>query len=60
MRLYATLDILFTGNEAAIFTAEELLTLNKGQLIGYIRRSACAEGEFNILSASGLDSMLRH
>ena len=60
MRLHATLDMSLTGDEAAIFSAQELLTLDEGQLVGYMERSACAEGGFDISSASGLDMLLKH
>ena len=48
-----------TEDEDTVFSAEELLTLDEGQLIGYMKRSACAEGGFDISSASGLDMLSR-
>ena len=34
----------FTEDEAAVLSAEELLTVDEGQLVRYMERNACADG----------------
>ena len=59
VRPRATPAMSFNEDEAAVFSAEELLNLDDGQLVGYMKRRACADGGFDISSASGLDMLSR-
>jgi hypothetical protein len=50
----------FTEDEAAVLSAEELLTVDEGQLVRYMERNACADGGFDISSSSGFERSSRH
>ena len=43
-----------------VSSAEELLTIDEGQLVRYMEHSACNEGGFAILRAFGFDRLSRH
>ena len=47
-------------DEAPVFTAEELLTIDEVLLVQYMEHSARDEGGFDISSASGLEMLVRH
>lgn len=46
-----------TQYESRVFSAKELLTLDESLLVEHVKRNTCAEGGFDISSASGLDTL---
>lgn len=57
MRSHATQSMSVTKNEAPVFSAEELLTIDEGQLVRYMEHSALDGGGFDISSASGFERL---
>ncbi|UKZ78283.1 hypothetical protein TrVFT333_006019 [Trichoderma virens FT-333] len=46
------------GGEAPTYTAEDLLSLDDGQLVEFLKRCSCPTGGYDISSASGFFTML--